>query len=156
MPLSRKLSPNHSCFWHLRRWWRNSFFQLSPTSSFFFSDVIDLALVINSYEYHTLIFHEGIREVIKKNWEKAARLTASICENFRTFSHWIWFLDTQNRFYTSLRRGWKMYLWCIFIAFLTAPRQLKPWISRSVSRSLQRNFRWSKNIFLVKLVLGHI
>ena len=45
-----------------------------------------------------------------------------------------------------------MHFWCIFIAFLTAPRQLKPWISWSVSRSLQRNFWWSKNIFLVKLV----
>ena len=58
--------------------------------------------------------------------------------------------------FTSLRRGWKMHFSCILIAFLTAPRQLKLWISWGVSWSLQRNFRWSKNIFLVKLVLGHI
>ena len=52
----------------------------------------------------------------------------------------------QADFYFIVKRL-KMHFLCIFIAFLTAPRQLKPRISWSVSRSLQRNFWWSKNIF---------
>ena len=33
-----------------------------------------------------------------------------------------------------------MHFWCVFIACLTVPRQLKPWISWSVFESLKKNF----------------
>ena len=111
-----------------------------------------------------------VRKVInKKTCEKAVRLTARGGGRGHPSPAWpLLFVKILGFFpieydslipktdFTPLWRGWKMHFWCIFIAFLTAPRQLKPWISWSVSRSLQRNFRWSKNIFLVKLVLGHI
>ena len=49
------------------------------------------------------------------------------------FSNWIWFLDTQNRFYFIVKRlknAFLMYFQCLF----NCPKQLKPWISWNVSR----------------------
>ena len=88
-----------------------------------------------------------VREVIKKkNGKKAVRLTAlggrggsppssltaSICENFRTFYplnmvHWY-----PKQILLHCEEAEK----CIFDALLTVPRQLKPWISWNVSRWL--------------------
>ena len=54
------------------------------------------------------------------------------------FSHWIWFLDTQNRFYFIVKRlknGFSMYLYCLFNYHKTA----KP---RDIMECLKMAFGW--------------
>ena len=66
-------------------------------------------------------------------------LTASICENSRTFFplnmiHWF---PKQ-----ILLHSWKMHFLCTFNTFFNCPKTAKPWISISG--------QWSKNYFLCK------
>ena len=89
--------------------------------------------------------YTNLREGVKKKLWKSGQtgrfrgggsppssLTASICENFRTFYplnmvHWY-----PKQILLHCEEAEK----CIFDALLTVPRQLKPWISWNVSRWL--------------------
>ena len=111
-----------------------------------------------------------LREVIKKLWKsgQADRFGGGqppparpllFVKILGLFTHWIWFIDTQNRFYFIVKRlknGFSMYLYCLCNCHKTAkPRDIMEclkmafgWPPLSVSLSKRKDFyhRHVKNL----------
>ena len=111
-----------------------------------------------------IIFVIWVREVIKKkNCDKAVRLTASrgggtpppawpllFVKILGLFSHWIWFLDTQNRFYSIVKRlknAFLMYFYCLF----NCPKTAKTVVIMECLQEPPKEFSVVKKYFLGKI-----
>ena len=85
-------------------------------------------------------FYQPVREVLKRNWKKAVRLTAL----------GIWFLDTQIRFYFIVKRLKNAFLMYIYKVRIRNFDKSKICLWFTTGRGV-RGGLWSKNSFLGKI-----